>query len=92
MCVCVFVLCVARITILHVRWAPQIIRFIKHDLRINAGAKHVLAAFSADAYVAYQSSRDLSAVVRRYAPDIAANRLHVVEGRKPKVSAFRRAI
>lgn len=43
----------------------MIIRLVKHDLRINAGPKHILAAVHPDAYAAFQTSRDLSAVVRK---------------------------
>lgn len=42
-----------------------VIRLIKHDLRMNAGAKHVLDGVHPDAYQAYQSSRDLKAVIKR---------------------------
>uniref|UniRef100_A0A0A1WK44 DNA ligase n=1 Tax=Zeugodacus cucurbitae TaxID=28588 RepID=A0A0A1WK44_ZEUCU len=44
-----------------------IIRLIKQDLRINAGARHILDAFGPLAYPAYQSSRDLAAVVQQFA-------------------------
>ncbi|KAI8046838.1 hypothetical protein M5D96_003052 [Drosophila gunungcola] len=37
------------------------IRLVKHDLRINARARHILDAFGPEAYPAYQSSRDLFA-------------------------------
>ncbi|KOX79317.1 DNA ligase 3 [Melipona quadrifasciata] len=43
----------------------MIIRLIKHDLRINAGPKHILAAVHQDAYEAFQTSRDLDSVVER---------------------------
>ncbi|XP_076647437.1 DNA ligase 3 isoform X2 [Halictus rubicundus] len=43
----------------------MIIRLIKHDLRINAGPKHILAAVHDDAYAAYQTSKDLVNVVKR---------------------------
>ncbi|XP_026281642.2 DNA ligase 3 [Frankliniella occidentalis] len=43
----------------------MIIRLVKHDLRINAGPKHILAAIHPDAYAAFQTSRDLRAVVRK---------------------------
>lgn len=43
----------------------MIIRLIKHDLRINAGPKHVLAAVHEDAYEAFQTSRDLNSVIER---------------------------
>lgn len=40
-----------------------IIRLIKQDLRMNAGAKHILDGVHPDAYEMYQSSRDLDAVI-----------------------------
>nr|CAD7197816.1 unnamed protein product [Timema douglasi] len=43
----------------------MIIRLIKHDLRINAGPKHILEAVHPDAYQAFQTSRDLEAVLSR---------------------------
>lgn len=43
-----------------------IIRLIKHDLRINAGPKHILEALSKDAYIMYQNSRDLREVVDKF--------------------------
>nr|CAD7588747.1 unnamed protein product [Timema genevievae] len=43
----------------------MIIRLIKHDLRINAGPKHILGAVHPDAYQAFQTSRDLEAVLSR---------------------------
>ncbi|XP_026669281.1 DNA ligase 3 isoform X2 [Ceratina calcarata] len=43
----------------------MIIRLIKHDLRINTGPKHVLAAIHDQAYEAYQASRDLDSVIER---------------------------
>ncbi|XP_074625585.1 DNA ligase 3-like isoform X2 [Acropora palmata] len=42
-----------------------IIRLIKHDLRMNTGAKHVLDALDPDAYAAFQASNDLVDVVQR---------------------------
>ncbi|XP_045476571.1 DNA ligase 3 [Harmonia axyridis] len=42
-----------------------IIRLIKHDLRMNAGAKHILDGVHPDAYTAYQSSRDLATVLEK---------------------------
>ncbi|XP_033245848.1 DNA ligase 3 [Drosophila miranda] len=42
------------------------IRLVKQDLRINARARHILDAFGPDAYPAYQSSRDLSAIVDQF--------------------------
>lgn len=44
----------------------MIVRLIKHDLRINAGPKHILEGVHPDAYKAFQMSRDLDAVVRRF--------------------------
>ncbi|XP_068157392.1 DNA ligase 3 [Drosophila tropicalis] len=43
------------------------IRLIKQDLRINARARHILDAFGPLAYPAYQSSRDLTAIVQQFA-------------------------
>ncbi|KAG7205218.1 hypothetical protein KM043_018303 [Ampulex compressa] len=43
----------------------MIIRLIKHDLRINTGPKHILAAVHKEAYAAFQTSRDLQAVIER---------------------------
>lgn len=42
-----------------------IIRLIKHDLRMNAGAKHILQGIHPDAYEIYQSSRDIDAVITK---------------------------
>lgn len=42
----------------------MLLRLIKHDLRINAGAKHILGAIHQDAYEAFQTSRDIKAVVK----------------------------
>ncbi|XP_072445527.1 DNA ligase 3 [Chiloscyllium punctatum] len=42
-----------------------IIRLIKHDLRMNSGAKHVLDALDPNAYDAFKASRNLQDVVNR---------------------------
>ncbi|KAM4544568.1 DNA ligase 3 isoform 1-T2 [Odontesthes bonariensis] len=42
-----------------------IIRLIKHDLKMNAGAKHVLDAVDPNAYDAFKASRNLGDVVER---------------------------
>ncbi|KAM9319500.1 DNA ligase 3 [Gastrophryne carolinensis] len=42
-----------------------IIRLIKHDLKMNAGAKHVLDALDPNAYDAFKASRNLGDVVER---------------------------
>nr|XP_060622654.1 DNA ligase 3 [Anolis sagrei ordinatus] len=42
-----------------------IIRLIKHDLKMNAGAKHILDALDPNAFEAFKASRDLSDVVER---------------------------
>lgn len=42
-----------------------IVRLIKHDLRMNAGAKHILQAIHPDAYSVYQASKDLEVVITR---------------------------
>ncbi|PRD34334.1 UNVERIFIED_CONTAM: DNA ligase 3 [Trichonephila clavipes] len=41
------------------------IRFIKHDLRINAGPKHILEAIHPSAYEAFQASRNLEDIIKR---------------------------
>ncbi|KAL2742350.1 DNA ligase 3 isoform X1 [Vespula maculifrons] len=46
----------------------MIIRLIKHDLRINAGPKHILNAVHEDAFKAFQVSMNLEAVVQRFLP------------------------
>lgn len=43
----------------------MVIRLIVHDLRMNAGAKHVLEAVHPDAYEVYQSCRDINKVISR---------------------------
>ncbi|KAL8569654.1 hypothetical protein ACOMHN_005771 [Nucella lapillus] len=48
----------------------MVVRLIKHDLRINAGAKHILDGLDPNAYAAFQASRDLKDVVQR----VMANR------------------
>ncbi|KAH1028379.1 DNA ligase 3 isoform X2 [Dendroctonus ponderosae] len=42
-----------------------IIRLIKHDLRMGAGAKHILEGIHPDAYSVYKASKDLDGVVER---------------------------
>ncbi|XP_035697308.1 DNA ligase 3-like isoform X2 [Branchiostoma floridae] len=42
-----------------------VVRLIKHDLRINAGAKHILEGLDPNAYPAFQASRNLADVVER---------------------------
>ncbi|BFZ23274.1 hypothetical protein BsWGS_26312 [Bradybaena similaris] len=41
------------------------VRLIKHDLRINSGAKHILDGLDPNAYAAFQASRNLRDVVER---------------------------
>lgn len=41
------------------------IRLIKGDLRMGAGAKHILEGLHPDAYEAYQASRDLETVITK---------------------------
>ncbi|KAI0232597.1 hypothetical protein LSAT2_017077 [Lamellibrachia satsuma] len=43
----------------------MLVRLIKHDLRINAGAKHILDGLDPKAYQAFQASRNLQDVVDR---------------------------
>ncbi|CAH1373611.1 unnamed protein product [Tenebrio molitor] len=40
-----------------------VVRLIKHDLRMNAGAKHVLEGVHPDAYLIFQSCRDIRTVI-----------------------------
>ncbi|XP_072834435.2 DNA ligase 3 [Pogona vitticeps] len=42
-----------------------LVRLIKHDLKMNAGAKHVLDALDPNAYEAFKASRNLLDVVER---------------------------
>ncbi|KAJ8931448.1 hypothetical protein NQ314_015632 [Rhamnusium bicolor] len=42
-----------------------VIRLIKGDLRMGAGAKHILDGIHPDAYEVYQASRDIEAVVNK---------------------------
>ena len=41
----------------------MVIRLIKHDLRIQAGAKHILEALHKDGYEAFNSSRNIVVVI-----------------------------
>lgn len=43
----------------------HIIRMMKHDIRINAGPKHILGALHPQAYEAFQASRNLKDVIER---------------------------
>lgn len=48
-----------------------IIRLIKHDLRINAGPKHILEALSKDAYTMFKNSRNLKEVVEKFGGNLS---------------------
>lgn len=50
----------------------MIIRLVKHDLRINAGPKHILEAVHPDAYQAFQTTRDITSVILKCVPTIGA--------------------
>ncbi|EDO37995.1 predicted protein [Nematostella vectensis] len=63
-----------------------IIRLIKHDLRMNAGAKHVLEAIDPDAYKAFQASNDLEDVVKRCLEKHASSGNDRVPGMSKKLS------
>lgn len=67
------------------------IRFIKHDLRINSGPKHILNAMHPDAYSSYQSSRDLKTVVEKFGDKVSENNLKSPDASKSKknVSFFK---
>jgi DNA ligase 3 len=43
-----------------------IIRLIKHDLKMNCGARHVLDALHPDAYSSFQKSRDIKIIIKEY--------------------------
>ncbi|XP_013393552.1 DNA ligase 3 [Lingula anatina] len=58
----------------------MVVRLVKHDLRINAGAKHILDGLDEHAYPAFQASRNLKDVVDRVMANKAEN------GRKPGMS------
>lgn len=47
-----------------------IIRLIKHDLKMNCGARHVLDALHPDAYNSFQKSRDLKIIIKEYSNKI----------------------
>ncbi|XP_044259294.1 DNA ligase 3-like [Tribolium madens] len=42
-----------------------VVRLIKHDLRMNAGAKHVFKGLHPDAYLVFQSCRDIKTVLNK---------------------------
>lgn len=51
----------------------MVVRLIKHDLRINAGAKHILDALDPNAYEAFRASRNLKDVVEKVVKLKSAN-------------------
>ena len=55
------------------------VRLIKADLRINAGAKHILDGIHPDAYEAFQATRDLEDVLERVQNQRAAGRTGSLE-------------
>uniref|UniRef100_A0A2C9LXS0 DNA ligase ATP-dependent N-terminal domain-containing protein n=1 Tax=Biomphalaria glabrata TaxID=6526 RepID=A0A2C9LXS0_BIOGL len=57
------------------------VRLIKHDLRINAGVKHILDGLHPDAYAAFQTSHDLEDVIQR-----VSQLSHVKPGMSTKLS------
>ncbi|XP_030601943.1 DNA ligase 3 [Archocentrus centrarchus] len=57
-----------------------IIRLIKHDLKMNAGAKHVLDAVDPNAYDAFKASRNLGDVIER----VLRNQQEASNGSGPK--------
>ncbi|XP_062341301.1 DNA ligase 3 [Osmerus eperlanus] len=57
-----------------------IIRLIKHDLKMNSGAKHVLDAVDPNAYDAFKASRNLGDVVER----VLRNQQEASNGSGPK--------
>lgn len=95
-CVCVCVLFGALLTQQHKKehnstnpflfYFCQIIRFIKHDIRINAGPKNILAALSKDAFPSYQTSQNLKQVVQKYGDNVADVKMHPKAAKIDKVS------
>lgn len=57
-----------------------IIRLIKHDLKMNAGAKHVLDAVDPNAYDAFKASRNLGDVIER----VLRNQQEAASGAGPR--------
>uniref|UniRef100_A0A8C9XPX6 DNA ligase n=1 Tax=Sander lucioperca TaxID=283035 RepID=A0A8C9XPX6_SANLU len=57
-----------------------IIRLIKHDLKMNSGAKHVLDAVDPNAYDAFKASRNLGDVIER----VLRNQQEVSNGSGPR--------
>ncbi|XP_069395877.1 DNA ligase 3 isoform X2 [Paralichthys olivaceus] len=57
-----------------------IIRLIKHDLKMNSGAKHVLDAVDPNAYDAFKASRNLGDVIER----VLRNQLDATNGSGPR--------
>ena len=55
------------------------VRLIKADLRINAGAKHILDGIHPDAYEAFQTTRDLEDVLQRVQKQRAAGKTGSLE-------------
>ncbi|CAG5129065.1 unnamed protein product, partial [Candidula unifasciata] len=58
------------------------VRLIKHDLRINSGAKHILDGLDPNAYAAFQASRNLRDVVER----VTQNQSQATEDARPGMS------
>ncbi|KAK6175663.1 hypothetical protein SNE40_014070 [Patella caerulea] len=59
----------------------MVVRLIKHDLRINSGAKHILDGLDPNAYEAFQASRNLRDVVDR----VLTNHKEAEENGKPGI-------
>ncbi|XP_034746380.1 DNA ligase 3 isoform X3 [Etheostoma cragini] len=57
-----------------------IIRLIKHDLKMNSGAKHVLDAVDPNAYDAFKASRNLGDVIER----VLRNQQEATNGSGPR--------
>uniref|UniRef100_A0A3P9ADG8 DNA ligase n=1 Tax=Esox lucius TaxID=8010 RepID=A0A3P9ADG8_ESOLU len=57
-----------------------IIRLIKHDLKMNSGAKHVLDAVDPNAYDAFKASRNLGDVIER----VLKNQVDASNGSGPR--------
>lgn len=64
-----------------------VIRLIKHDLKMNCGARHVLDAVHPEAYEAFQKSRNLQTILKDYAGHIGDG-AQVLKGTKRKSSGL----
>ncbi|QRY18890.1 ORF-20 [Teiidae poxvirus 1] len=64
----------------------QIIRLIKHDLRINMGAKHVLEALHKNAYRVFKLSSNLKHVIAKFLDDDLSLKVHYMTPVQPMLA------